>query len=712
MEGVMPYINSNLDGFILKILTPTDLKIITALERIRTITGRGNLYLSSYSRQSTMEMYFISTPPGESVSAQARKLLMDKWKRALNDQSPHIQEIYREHMTYRQNIVEDVNLLDEIDMSKSIEELGPQIAETPRPFLHWKSLGVYPFGNRGGKSTFRSPIVWNVIKRLITIIHGLSKWSSTDTTPEGFMKVFVRKVDKPPTENSPYFIRLREVYEGLADHMMNNRMHLNPLSWDEIKEQANRQGAPGIQDLWKDVGQALDTPEFMEEIRQHERALINGKPLGGVFNTIGKREKKEEGGLGSRMVAYLKIPMRMIELKYFGRLINMTKPKINRFGVGGLGLHDLGMRLKEIYGEWSISDDIAGYDTKIGKKILSLEFYHFVSRFATSPSQYRIMENLYRIYAHPHILIPYPSFFNRCELIEGVGQRMSGSATTYAMNTITRIAIGLLQICDIENIGLEEIRAWVTEQMLDGEWSGCVSGDDAVFTSSSENIRKLSRRHDVLNSIGMTRKNIPREAPSPIGRTFEEVEFCSHKYAKISYYDSYSGEVAFRYQPIRSVAEIFAKASIWLSSNDVANTHLAWVAAQANNLLINYGHMRDCRRLGLALKSIVPDNVVLGLNRVIHLPRPWISDGHYLEIMNECLFGKSTAYPFEGFVVRTIGHMGYIDLETEQRCNTQFGTKEMLSWRRAVPEIVAVASREHGGNGKEIESMSRYSTGF
>lgn len=162
---------------------------------------------------------------------------------------------------------------------------------------------------------------------------------------------------------------------------------------------------------------------------------------------MGKREKKAmEFIKGSRMIAYLPIPTRLLELKVFGKILELTKVKYNRFGVGSLGLHDLGQRLKEIWKGQAVSDDIAGFDTKISKLTLQLEL-EFLEILGTGPTA----RKLYEIYAHPMLLIPVPSEFMRSQLVEGQGQRMSGSNTTYSMNTCTRLAIALLLMVEVRN---------------------------------------------------------------------------------------------------------------------------------------------------------------------------------------------------------------------------------------------------------------------
>lgn len=715
-EGVMPYISANTQQFILKILVPFDPRVIADMEQIRRITGKGNLFLSVLTRQSTMEMYFCSTPMGGDLRKQARELMANKITRAIMDDIPDVQIREREHTVYRQNISPDVRLLQPMDMSESIRSLGSRLVDVGRQFNHWVSLGVYPFGSGGTKHTPRVMIIWGVINALASKLPQLSLWGATDATPMGLFNIFARKVDTAPVENSEFFVRLGLVYNGLSKYFMSRGYVHTSLSWQEILAQANKQGARGVNDKHVNVGQALSDPCIQQTINEHEKALLNGRPINCIFNVMSKREKKKNASRGSRMVAFLGIVMRIIELKFFGRLAELVKPHMNRFAVGGLGVHDLGMRLREIYTGWSIADDVAGFDTRIGLKIQSLEYYAFIRPMIRDEYIARITEALYRVYAYPHILLPMVGKYVRSELLSGVGHRMSGTWNTYTMNTITRLAITLLQILVVEKIPIDGIVDWVVE-MMEGrtdrakKWAAAISGDDQVVMGNPDDIRRLSESVDVTNSLGMIRKDIPLNSPSIIRRTIEEVEFCSHQYRPVTYYDEFTGAKTTRWMPVRPYGEIFGKASIWIRATEGVYEQSAWAFAQANNLLVNYAHMRDCRRLGLAIRSIVPQNIVLiEKARTYLMPKPWMTSGDMLEVMNRCYFGDSTAYPVPGFRVHKWSHMGYIPLNAEYQYNQEFSSDIFIKWRDRLNELVVSMALRYGGNGSDLRLIGRHAT--
>lgn len=238
-NGVMPKIHAGLKGFILKVLTPTDPRIIADLEVIRSITGMGNLYLRSSSRQSNMEMYFCSTTPLQNIERTIRHLLQTKWRKA-ETLTPLSHAIRGAQQGEREPIEnKGMKILKPINMTKSFLKLGTKVPLAGRGFLHWKSLGVFPYGQRGSSNTCRLRLAWEILRPIANSLTRFMDWSATDTTPEGFEKVFIRKVDTAPVENSPYHERLGRVYDGLVRYFKHRGFRLNPLTDQEIMKRAN-----------------------------------------------------------------------------------------------------------------------------------------------------------------------------------------------------------------------------------------------------------------------------------------------------------------------------------------------------------------------------------------------------------------------------------------------------------------------------------------
>lgn len=701
-QVVMRQINSATREFVLKVLTPTDENTLEKLKRIQEITGKGNLFRCSLSRVSTLELYFVSTKKG-CLDTARKELLKSVMYRAIENTKLERRVARADYKYAREEIIPGkVEILEPLDMAESVREMGEPVPEQGRDYNHWEGMGVFPVGTEGSTGMKYNKYAIGTIKGAIGTLEGFDSWRLTDTTPEGFTEVFKRKVDVSPMENSVHNDVIADCYSGLAKFFRQQSFVLKEMTWEEVEKEANKQGAPGYNDKFDNVGDFLKDPNWRKKIETVRRSLLNGKPIGAIFNTMGKREKKEvHGKTGSRMVAFLNIATRLLELKLFGNVLKLTKPVNNRFGVGGLGLHDIGMRISEVWLGAGVSNDIAGFDTRIGLNVLSNEA-RFIAMLGGNESH----KAMYRLYAHPAILIPIPSTFRRSELLFGRGQRMSGTNPTYSMNTITRLVIFLAELAVKFNI--KDVEGWVLAMMKGKQVhegvdtkaiAGVISGDDAAFFSSKY-IDYLASTGEILEQLGFPRKGMQPKQRSPVANTIEEVEFCSHHYERVTYYDVNSGRTAARYMPTRDVVEIIAKASYRVGGQDRELDDLGWISAQANNLLVNYAHMRTVRAIGMAFKAIAPPGVILGDKGGFLRPKPWMQPGDILEVTNEVLFGASTKYPVPNFKVRSWRHVGYLPPKHEICYDRQTYSKVRTMWRKHLRSNVAniIYEMKTGGN--------------
>lgn len=693
--------------FVVKILVPTDPRVMELMNKIQETTGRGDLVRCTHSRLSTMELYFVSGKK-TNLSSRVRLLLKDTFNRGL--QLRNLEPTMTPGPTMeRSEEVERKFMLPSPNYTHTISRLGNPILEERRKFVHWQSLGVYPYGNTGTALSRPVDIAHDLTVGLADNLPGMSEWMATDTTPEGFTEVFRGKVDKPPREKHMYNEHLRHIYQGMADHFTRVGFRVQDLTDGELIEGLNKRGAPGYTDLdFNNIASYLST-DWKSDQRRVQREIDEDKLTQAVFNTIGKREKKTMKGKvkGSRMVAFLPIPMRVYEARKFGCLLQLTKPSWNKFGVGGMGLHDLGMRLDEVWKGAATSSDIAGFDTKVSATMLSyeMEFLHLLGADTSC-------EMLYRVYGNPLILVPRPGEHVRSELLSGRGQRMSGSITTYAMNTITRIAIGLAQFAESQGLMEEDLRKFAYTMMGDGKFmtrdgrsidcrvvGGCVSGDDEVFTSTIENVEKYADTGRFLETIGFPRKNLAPNAKTRVSHEVYEVEFCSHHYERVSYFDENTGVVHWRYMPTRDVAEIIGKARLWLGGPKKGKEAEAWISAQGNNLLVNYHHLKTARALGVAYKAVSDPNIIL-IERGWHrLANPWMREGEILDVVNAVLFGDGTNYPKPGFCVHKMAHLGYLPAKAEISYDPGTNHRSRSLWRQRLSITVARTIRLHDTGG-------------
>lgn len=682
--------------FIAKILTPAVHDVIRQLKHIRTITGSGNLVLLNNSLNSNQELYFVSGRPNGRIAMQIHSAQRERLNRII---------VNEEHA---REYVEPLNWKGP-DYSESVRQLGkPILGAVRKKFKQWVDGGVFYFGSRGSTGTNRVAPVWHLLRSVQAYIPKLADWQATNTTTAGFEKIFAAKIDTTPVEKSIYYEIMSRVFHHMATFYIENGVRGRTLSYDEICAQANHAGARTVIDVeWQNVGEFLRHPQYEKYMREYEEAMLRGKPLGAIFWAAGKKEKKKHGGnYGSRMFAYMGIVMRMQELKYLGGLMDFVKPNVNACCVGGLGLHDFGMRVRDNFREAAVCLDIAGWDTKISKRVLEME-ERFMIEVGFSREH---VQALYAIYKNPAILIPdNTTGFVRSRLLYGNGQRMSGAQTTYSGNTLTVIALTITAWIVANNIAIEDERETVHSILSGrGKISVLSSGDDHFVSGDVESVRRYSRAWHVYNDMGFIRKDLGLTNDTPVRFSIEEVEFCSHSYERVTYYDENNDRVAERWMPSRQYTEIFGRASIWIAGTDGISEVGAWVAAQAVNLMLNYHHLRDARRLAMAMRAIVPRNLTFSGREIKFLPRPWIHSGQMLDILNDCLFGESTYYPIPGFRVTKYEHLGYIPRYRETLYNREFEHPMMKLWRTNIPELVRTGAAVYGGDGN-LAGMQRYS---
>ncbi|BBO25556.1 NSP1 protein [Mole Culex virus] len=711
VSATQKHLHSGLKGFILKVLVPTHPPTIRYLTDIQVKYGTGALYRSAHSRTSNLEMYFISTPALD-IPRSIRILASHVFAKASTKTTDPAKEYTDVTSFVRPKIVSRMKLLKPLSMVKAIKELGTKVSESGRTFAQWQSHGVYPIGNRGSSVTNIPALAATLTKGLVGNLPGLTGWLATDTTPRGFTKTFLTKIDVAPGESNPYEEELRLIYQAKAQYYKSIGFVHREYTWEEVEQLANKQGAAHYIDIHHaNIGDFFKNPNWKDICDEVLKDLVSGTPTKAIFSSIGKREKKQSpfGPKGSRMVAYLPIAMRLVELKIFGNLGEITHPEMNHFAVGGLGLHDLGMRINERWVEVAESTDIAAFDTRIGLLWQTLECSFLMDLGLPKAVQY-----MYRLYSHPYVLIPMPGQYVRSELVEGRGQRMSGSKITYDMNTETRNNITLLRWVKALNIPLGEINAFVQEVMKpDNKWKihGVTSGDDETSLFPAALAAPFTATYGIFHDIGFPRKDIPAAMATPLIQSINDVEFCSHSYEMVTYYQESTGRVAHRYMPTRNVHEIIGKARIWLGGAHTGLDSEAWISAQGNNLLVNYHHLRTCRALGMAYKAISNPKLILTATGSSFLKREWMREGAILDVINAILFGESTRYPVADFSVEKIRHLGYLPVNREIGYDPDSMGRKRSNWRDFLKPLCQQIITQHDTGGSlEIFSDWRENT--
>lgn len=665
--------NSN---FAIKVLAPTGRKVLEVLKMMQDVTGKGQLIRLEISRLSTSEMYFVSLPRKDleqSAYACLRELLV-KWKTAMRNPPERVVFRLKEKGPQWMDMHEfkDIDNLAPFDYEDSINHfMRNHTRQEPRNLTGFLKEVCYFYSlGKGSQSSRESSLILQFLAPIMNSISGLSSWKSTSTTPAATFRMVLEKVDKEPLEQHPHWDLIKGAYDVMADYLVERGRRLTMQSEDQVYHAANPQGTmsqqeasfvhqgveyqfPNIKDYaGKKIGKKYLWTERMNTIME---SFENGRPKLAIFETTGKKEKKQDFSRlkdkGSRLIWFLPATLRLFEQMIFGGLENILENI--PFTVCGRPLYDYGEMLAQIFttNTEAVADDIAGWDTRISKGIQVLEC-DLLKKLAKTSEHRKYITWLYRIYANACVAIdrhipgePEPE----TALYYLRGQVASGRRPTYAMNTLTNLILTLVSAGKARGLTDIEILAWMKRKLRQGQsedFSALVSGDDKVVIMQREKLRKFATEaYKFMNEIGLIRKDMALNEPSRIITRLEDVEFCSNNYVEVKYH--LDTGMFKRWMPIRGVHEIFGKAKITLSRAKDDMTEKAWSKTQGLNLLMNYHHIPEVRALALSILSSVDSRVSLeGLAKGwTYQARPWIRDGDALEIINNCLFGESTTIP-------------------------------------------------------------------
>lgn len=667
--------NSN---FIIKVLSPTGMSVQRVLRRIQSITGKGALVRLDMSRLSTSEMYLVSLPK-EDVEAKAysciRELIV-KWLRAKDNPPERQQTAYRVKDPQWGEVYKFKGLdpLDSFDYVESISWFvrshAVQKARNITGFL--KEVCYFYSLARGSSGGPENAVMKSLLRPLYYAIPGFNAWKSTSTTPEATFRMVLEKVDKAPKEEHEHWELIRAAYDVFGDYMVRNGLKLRIQSPEQVYHAANPRGTMSHQeakvrykggevsfDSIKEYANAKDPASgkyiWLERLKDVIKSFERGKPILAIFETTGKKEKKQDftrfKDRGSRLIWFLPATMRLFEQMVFGGLEELLS-KVP-FTVSGRPLYDYGEMLAALFKDdvAAVADDIAGWDTRISKSMQILEC-NLLTRLAKGAEHKKYIVWLYRLYSNACVAIDrhYPGETDaETAIFKCQGQVASGRRPTYAMNTITNIILTLVSVAKARGMDDDHALTWMRSKLNKGQTSDLsmlVSGDDKVVLMEKSKIVNFAQEaYKFMNDIGLIRKDIQLDTPSRIITNMEDIEFCSNNYTKVLY--TIKGVKVPRWMPIRGLHEIFGKSKLLLSRAKDDETDIAWAKMQGLNLFVNYHHIPEVRALALTILSIVDIHVnLIGLSvGWSYQAKPWIQDGDALEILSSCLFGESTTIP-------------------------------------------------------------------
>lgn len=705
--------------FVLKVLTPCYPEVRAKLIEIQRLTGKGKLVRLGKSRNSNLECYFVSSGIEEvdkfceSFIGRAITLLDEGRKRmvaglGLDDTYQPDTEEYIPEKPYNHEGLEGLPRLDRIRNNRALNRVVRYWNIPRQKYKYLKELTWWRGAVQGSKGFLRNAFSLSIVKQAIPVLNLFKTYRMTDTTPEGIHAMIRKKVDTRPKEDHQYYPMLRKIYYELARKVRIGRGRLRRLDWQEIKERANKQGAPGQQENeYRDVGDYLERSNWISKVRVFEDELLHEESDLTVYNAMGKKERKQQFSAApkaSRLIWFLPMTARLSELRTFGYVMDLMKKL--PFSVSGIPLFDYGERLKSMKRpeDVMVTEDIASWDTRISIGDMKLECWFLQllhghlenGEICIENDEHTAMiEQLYRVYAHKHVMVAR-SHYGQAEtaIVEVEGQRGSGEVITYAMNTITNFCNIFCKYC-VSN-GIEDVRKEMDRYFSGKSGLRCVvSGDDSVVFLEQERAVKYAGFGQYNKDVGKPRKNIEEELPSPVLKDLKDINFCSNQYRPVQF------GTKERWMPCRDVEEVIAKSTLMMRRPKDIRTEEAWARMEGFQLALTYPHIPDIRLYALALLSVTRSNIQFleyGKSGRIK-EEPWLDYKTLGEAVRHC-YGERSQYPVD---MDDIGKIKFLTEFSMRRGKIRKRWKGSL--RQIVQDVKSyVMSRDPVG-GREYEDV-------
>nr|QTJ63567.1 polyprotein [Embiopteran flavi-related virus] len=567
---------------VLKLLVPWHTQV---LGYIKNNYHGYTLCRTPYSRNTTSECYLI---PGridpEDVAFNVMKVINkrydEKWM------GPMIEVGMKRILAQPTQCIHRTTFSPE-----RIKALGP-MEEASLGYSHWKTLGMIREGKTNRPGTVYNEVWSFFLKHLEEAIPGMVNWTMSDVSPEAMQRMFREKVDKTPympDEGKKLFLQAYELTK-------NDITHMRPLTRDEAMHQMRNDAAVG-DTRWATMEEAKNDPQFWKEVDEEMENHAKGLCTRGVFETMAKREKKPVSGKASRMIAYYPAVERMCELITFGyaNMNHFAGPNVTPEGVGGIPQQMYGETLLKRFNMDPqtgmlpngalLQTDVAAWDTQVTEFEMDLELEELL-RAAQCDRHRRQMTTMYNCYKNP--VVKVITISGNKVVLEGIGQRMSGTNPTYTGNTRTN-----------------NRHLMCVYKQLYGKFpergNSAVSGDDSVMK-----VPYIVPFHEVVKAYAIMGKTLKGRFGE--GKNFthrlQDTWFCSHTYSRVIV----NGKDLWMLD--RKLSEIFGKARIVLGQYHSGDTALGHAKEYALYLLMTFPHRRACRAIALAIMSVVPDTMI------------------------------------------------------------------------------------------------------
>nr|YP_009126871.1 polyprotein [Jutiapa virus]AJA91182.1 polyprotein [Jutiapa virus] len=686
-------------GFVVKVLNPYSAGVMEELLKMQAQFGGGIVRLPM-SRNSTHEMYYTSSITNNivgNVTAVTKQLMrrmqMEGGPRVIPDVTL---PLGTRNVEYKCQKCDQNKIADRIHKLKS-ENSDRWIQDNNHPYRTWTYHGSFKVRSMGTKASAPNHIVrllswpWNQLERVVSM-------SMTDTTAFGQQRVFKEKVDTKAPE-PPKEVRrvMRLVFTWLVKRILAKGGKVRLCTKEEFINKIESHAAIGAwskeMESWTSAREAVNDPMFWNLVSRERELHKKGKCEMCVYNLMGKREKKPgEYGVakGSRTIWYMWLGSRFLEFEAFGFLNeeHWASRKLSGGGVEGVPLAYLGYLLSEMADKPGVlyADDTAGWDTRITEA--DLEDERTLLDYMT-PEHRLLAQPLFDLtYMNKVALCPRPYKTGGVviDVISRRDQRGSGQVVTYALNTLTNIKVQLIRMAESEGVLTSELqdnglRGWLEMHGEDRLTRLLVSGDDCVVNAMDE---RFSNALTWLNLMAKVRKDVGQWEPSRGRDDWEEVEFCSNHFHRLTMKDGRELIV-----PCRDQTELVARACVNQggSADPRATGCLAKSYAQMWQLL--YFHRRDLRMMSLAIMSAVPvDWVPTGRTTwSVHAGKEWMTDEDMLEVWNR-IWIRDNPWMDRKDEIDQWSNIPYLPRKVDKKCGSLIGMKNRIEWAKLLPGAV------------------------
>nr|NP_776035.1 putative non-structural protein NS5 [Tamana bat virus] len=654
--------NVDCKNWCIKIMVPTHEQVLHALPKGST------LIRNPWSRNSTLEMYCVpgSNEPGRMVS-NVIKVLNQRINRT-SWQGSIMKKLY---------YPEDEEQVGSTKVNYIIEKEKLQnftLQEERRVFNHWKCLGSVEASRKGSSGQNYNSIITAITSGLRKVVPSIEHWMLTSTKPEDTFSTFLRKVDQPPQPLGNYKSEFQEKFKWVQQWYKSKNKHGRILTNEEVISKFKSDGALGFRcQHYGSIQEALENPNFFKDLEAEEINHLHGKCTRGVFDVIGKKEKKDLYGKpkGSRLIMYLDLVERFLEHKYLGFLNSdhWCHPENLPSGVSAVSPYEYPRMIVEkckidprsdLMENWVIQDDTAGWDTRLHDDVLECE-QSFLCDFAESEEHIKHILRIYKNYRNPMIKLTDDSGTRDLILI-GKGQRCSGTVVTYSMNTITNTVVQMMRMQEVLELSNEEC----LHKMM-------VSGDDCLLVLKPEEAIKVSKSLKFINSTGFIRKDVPRHVPSPVVKDWKNISFCSHGIAKGR---MQNGEYLWTLG--KNEAEIIGKAQLQIGAFGDEINEQSQAKAMALYLLLTFPMRRDIRLIAKAIMACCQEGLVpMGkVKEPLIWGEPWLDSMDIVNIINK-IYGTN---------FYTLEEVPYVRHSLDMERGSTIHTNERSNWKKFLLE--------------------------